>query len=108
MYWYGPHMGGWGWGWAMVLSSLLFWALLAVAIIALVRYMTRGGQRPLPLHRGYASPAGPYGPGPAPGPATVTPEQVLAERFARGEIDEEEFRQRRAALREETTNPGPD
>lgn len=104
MYWYGPHMGGWGW--ALGLSSLMFWVLLAVAIIALVRFLTRGGQRPLPPHQGYASAPGPYSQsGAAGGHAAVTPEQILAERFARGEIDEEEFRQRMAALRTHAAPP---
>ena len=96
MFWYGPHMGGWGWA----LGSLLFWALVAVAIIALVRYFTRGGQRPLPPYRGYAGGTGPDGPpGTAPGQAPAAAEQILSERFARGEIDEEEYRRRLATLR---------
>jgi putative membrane protein len=105
MFWYGPHMGGWSW--ALGLSSLVFWALLVVAIIALVRYFTGGGQRLLPPYRGYAGGAGPYGEsGPAPAPAAATPEQILAGRFARGEIDEDEFHQRMAALRAEAPHPG--
>ena len=39
-------------------------------------------------------------------PAAATPEQILAGRFARGEIDEDEFHQRMAALRAETAHPG--
>ena len=38
------------------------------------------------------------GPG-QPTPAVRTPEQLLAERFARGEIDEREFTRQRALLR---------
>ena len=34
-------------------------------------------------------------------PGTDRPEQVLAERFARGEIDAEEYQRRRALLRSE-------
>ena len=34
-----------------------------------------------------------------PSPRPHTPEEILAERFARGEIDEEEFHVRREALR---------
>jgi hypothetical protein len=45
MFLYGPHLGGWGW--ALGLGSLVFWALVAAAIIALVLF-TRGGQRPHP------------------------------------------------------------
>jgi putative membrane protein len=97
MFWYGPQMG---WGWAMGLGSLVFWVLLVVAIVVLVRSFTGGGQR-LPF-RGSTSTA-PYG---QPGPAAATPEQVLAARFARGEIDEDEFHQRMAALRAEAPHPG--
>jgi putative membrane protein len=105
MYWYGPHMGGWGW--ALGLSSLMFWVLLAVVIIALVRFFTRGGQRSLPPYQSYASGPGPHvQPGPTGDHSAVTPEQVLAKRFARGEIDEEEFRQRMAALRTHAQPPG--
>ncbi len=37
--------------------------------------------------------------GPAPGLGPVTAEQILAERFARGEIDEDEFWPRMTTLR---------
>jgi putative membrane protein len=105
MFWYGPQLGGWGW--ALGLGSLVFWALLVVAVIALVRLFTGSGQRLLPPDRGYAGGAGPYGESrPAAAPAAATPEQILAGRFARGEIDEDEFHQRMAALRAEAAHPG--
>lgn len=105
MYVYGPRMGGWGW--AFGLGSLVFWVLVAVAIIAVILYFTRSGRRPFPPYQGSAP--GPYArPGPPPGPpVSANPEQVLAERFARGEIDEEEFRQRLSVLRAEAPRPGP-
>jgi len=104
MFWYGPHLGGWAW--ALGLGSLLFWALVAVAIFALVRSSTHTGRGPNPP-RGYASGTGSYGP-PAPAPRQASaPEQILAERFARGEIDEDEFHQRMATLRAEAWHPGP-
>jgi putative membrane protein len=55
----------------------------------------------LRLSSGDRSPAGYGGPVPydQPGPRPVTAEQILAERFARGEIDEDEFWQRMTALR---------
>jgi hypothetical protein len=50
-------------------------------------------------YQGYGVP-GPYDqPGSLSGPGPVTAEQILAERFARGEIDEDEFWQRMTTLR---------
>src|SRR5271155_3861019 len=74
----GPHGG---WSSAHGLGSILFWVLVAVAIAAIVRRLTRG--------LGFAAGPGLCGP---PGPAT--PEQVMAERFARGEINQDEFYER--------------
>ncbi len=75
MYWW-PD-GGWGWAaWlTMTLTMLAFWGLLAWVVVALARRPS--GQ---PTSR-------------------PTAEEVLAERFARGEIDEEEYRRRREMLR---------
>jgi putative membrane protein len=91
MYWYGHGMDGWGFG-LMAFSFLLFWALVVVAIVLLVRYFGRSGHR-----SGSFPPPGPYGPPPG-NPA----EQLLAERFARGEIDEEEYQRRLNTLRAST------
>jgi putative membrane protein len=80
--------GGWG-GWIFgALATAAFWALLIIAIVWLVRAVGRqriyeGG----PQHQ----PPGTYQ-----APAAET---ILAERFARGEIDEDEYRARLAALR---------
>ncbi|MEU4421547.1 SHOCT domain-containing protein [Actinoplanes sp. NPDC024001] len=84
MMYYGNGIGGW----AMVLmtvSSLLFWALVIAGIVAMVRYTGRDARRAGPVT---------YGP---------TPQQMLAERFARGDIDEEEYTRRRHVL--DTTAP---
>ena len=81
---WGDRMHYWdGWGIfslvVMGVGTVLFWALVVLAIVALVRYLQHTGSR--------AS-----GPSPA--------EEVLAERFARGEIDEEEYRRRLQTLNE--------
>jgi len=87
MYWYGDHMSGWGYGLGIA-GMVLFWGLLIVAVVAAVRYLGRGRQERFP----------PEPPAPAPRPAGA--EQVLAERFARGEIDADEYRQRLDILHE--------
>lgn len=80
MFWYG-NTGFNGWGYAlMTIVMIAFCALVIIAIVALVRYLGRG--------TGHTTT-----------PRSSTPEQVLGERFARGEIDEEEYRRRLNALR---------
>ncbi len=101
MYWYGPHMGGWGWGLGLI-AFIVFWALAATVIISLIRLFLRGDRRRSGPYRGNPGGPGPWDqPGPAPGRGPSTPEQILAERYARGEIGEEEFRHRMAVLRAE-------
>jgi putative membrane protein len=86
MYW-GNGMGGGGMV-LMTVASLLFWGLVIAGILALVRYASRG------------APA-------APAIQAPTPHQVLAERFARGDIDEEEYTRRLQVLGTTTPDPGP-
>jgi len=78
MYW-GNGMGGWGML-LMTISTLLFWGLVIAGVVALVRY----AGRPVPQGGSTADAA--------------TPQRILAERFARGEIDEDEYTRRLAAL----------
>lgn len=86
MGWYDHgNMGSWGWA-GMGVGMVLFWALLVGGIVALVIYTTRDRQGRRQIL-----------PGPTP---TASPEQVLATRFARGEINETEYRDRLAVLRE--------
>lgn len=81
MYWYGNGgMSGWGWALATI-GMVVFWGVLITAGVALFRYLSRSPQQP------------PATPG-----APQSPEAILAERFARGEIDENEYRDRLAAL----------
>jgi putative membrane protein len=81
MMWFGDHMSGWGYA-LMGIGTILFWGLIVAGIVVLVRYLGRSEQ-----HGSVRL---------ADRPA---PEQLLAERFARGEIDEEEYRRRLDTLR---------
>jgi putative membrane protein len=72
----GEHMDG-GWWWVMGVGWLV---LLAAVVVIVVLFVRR------PDHRGT-------------GNVRTQPEDLLAERLARGEIDEDEYRRRRDALR---------
>ncbi|WP_030982837.1 SHOCT domain-containing protein [Streptomyces sp. NRRL S-1813] len=91
MMWY---YGGWGWGGWFVMTAVmvLFFALALVGIVALVHYLTRD-------HRGHQP--GPPPPSGKNGWGGRRAEDLLAERFARGEIDEDEYKRRLALLREQ-------
>ncbi|MFL6115105.1 MAG: SHOCT domain-containing protein [Catenulispora sp.] len=97
--WNGPghHMHeGLGWGgwvlWALFMAAL--WALVIVAIVWLVRGLSGRG-------RGYGPAAAMTGPVTWRGSGTAAAERILAERFAQGQIDEEEYRARLGVLRGE-------
>lgn len=76
--WYGGSMGGWGYA-LMILTTVAFWAVLISGAVAVLRYLNRSQ--------------------PGAGRVRSTPQQLLAERFARGEVDEDEYRRRLDALR---------
>lgn len=75
---WGYGYGGWWGPTVMGVTGLLVWVLLIVAAIALLRW-SRATSRP----------------GAPPGPDA---RQVLDERFARGEIDPDEYAARRRVL----------
>lgn len=84
---YGPYMMNWAGGWyGMVFGPLFMIIILALVIavaVLLVRWLSGPGhplQPPMPPQR--------------------TPLDILKERFARGEIDKEEFEERRRILGE--------
>ncbi|MFD2079007.1 putative membrane protein [Actinopolymorpha cephalotaxi] len=98
MFWYGGGMGWWGYV-LMTVSMIVFWGLVIAGVVALVRYAGHGpqtgpgGERPhIPAQ---AQAPDTHAPPPA-ARATMqpTPDDVLAERFARGEIDEDDYRHR--------------
>ena len=74
MWGYGTGWGGWL---LMTFVMVAFWALVVFAIVALFR----GSLRPGPHHTGGAN-----------------ARRILDERFARGEIDAEEYRSRQSLL----------
>ncbi|MGV0991129.1 MAG: SHOCT domain-containing protein [Candidatus Nanopelagicales bacterium] len=85
MFWSDHDMSGWGYT-GMVIGMVLFWALIIVGIVALIRFSTGATQT---RAIGQPQSRGDY----------ETPEQLLAGRFARGEVDEAEYRQRLEVLR---------
>ena len=74
-------MEGWGWGWGMgIIHGLLWWAILILGIIVLVRLLGRDSRRA----------------------ATTTPAEtaldILKKRYARGEIGKQEFEEKKRDL----------
>jgi putative membrane protein len=81
MYIYGRGaMTGWGWL-PVTLGMIVFWGLLIAAGVALFRHLARSGRtQPDPVGQ------------------PPSPQLILAERYARGEIDEDEYTSRLATL----------
>jgi putative membrane protein len=84
MMYFGDHLSGWGWAF-MAFGSVLFWAVLATGIVALVRSLDGNNA---------------FGSG-----GRSSAEDLLAQRFARGEIDEADYRRRLRILAEPADAP---
>lgn len=72
--------GSWGWSWGMGLGwifMVLFWALIILGIVALAKWLFHAG---------------------SPGSSGKRPLDILKERYARGEIDREQYEQMRRDL----------
>lgn len=83
---YGQHMwssGGHGWFFGPIMM-IVFIAVAVVVVVLLVRWL--GGPGHSAAHHLH--------------PSTKAPLDILKERFARGEIDKEEFEERRKVLSE--------
>jgi putative membrane protein len=80
---YGPGMmGGYGWGggWGFgMIGMLLWWVLIILGIVLLAKWLYRGAPRG----------------GQASGNRAM---EILRERYARGEIDKQEFEERKRDL----------
>jgi len=82
------HMGpgmmdGWGMGWLGGIFMMAIWVLIIVGLIFLIRWLvhnTRSDSRP------------------ASGGGSSRPLDILKERYARGEIDREEFEEKKAHI----------
>ena len=79
MFWWGPYGSGWGFV-LMSVGMLLFWGLVILGVVVVVRYLAVTRRQ--------------------------TADEVLAGRLARGEIDEPEYRSRKAALRGDPQQAG--
>jgi putative membrane protein len=73
---------GWGWGWwgMGIIHGLLWWAILILGIIVLVRLLGRDSGRA------------------AGAPPAETALDVLKKRYARGEIGKQEFEEKKRDL----------
>ena len=79
----GPGMmGGWGMGWFGGIFMIVFWVLVVVGLIFLIKWLvqnTKSGS-----HSSLSSPSGAL--------------DILKERYARGEIDKQEFEEKKRDL----------
>ena len=83
--WNNQGMNG-GWLALMIVAMVIFWVVFVVGVVVVVRHYLRAR--------------------PSAGPAVTTPPghaavSVLKERFAKGEVSEEEYTRRLKLLREE-------
>ena len=86
----GPGMGmGWGWGWGWLFWLLVLAGLILLVVLA-VRLVAGGVSR---SDGGVSTAAQP--------PARNRARELLYERYARGELTTEEYRERLQILREE-------
>lgn len=75
-------MGAWGWA-LMVFGVVVFWVVVITAGVLVYRYVTRSDRQ---------APPQVYD-------AVPSPQQILVERYARGEISEDEYTARLGVLR---------
>lgn len=90
MWWWGDgHMGAAGW--VGMIFMIVIWLAIIVGLIYLLRYLFWGPHGPWHGQQ-------PGGPHAGPGDVRSDALRILEERYARGEIDREEYLQRRSDL----------
>jgi putative membrane protein len=78
----GPGMmGGWGMGWFGGFFSMVFWILILVGLVFLIKWLIQSTSRDRTI-----------------GDSESRAIDILKERYARGEIDEDEFDSKRKYL----------
>ena len=78
----GPGMmGGWGMGWFGPIFMVVFWGLVITGLVLFIRWLVQGSGR-----------------GAQVGSESLNAIEILKERYARGEIDREEFEQKKQDL----------
>ena len=78
----GPGMmGGWGMGWWGFIPMLLFWGLIIAGVVFLIKVLAQGRAK---TGSGFSE--------------TSNALEVLKERYARGEITKEEYRQMKKVI----------
>lgn len=77
--WYGDGWANAGWGW-FPLIHMLWWVIVLVAVVALIRWGLGG------VTRGRDD-------------VSARAIEILAERYARGEIDKEEYEERKRVIK---------
>jgi putative membrane protein len=78
------HCGAGGWAhWVWMAETFLLWALVITAVVLVVRHLVSLG-----------------GANASPGTGAHREEGLLAERYARGEIDDSDYQQRMTVLRQ--------
>ena len=84
MWWWHDSLSAWEWVW-MTVTMLAFWGLVTWLVLYVIRAsrVTEGSSQ-----------------------SDRSPERLLDERFAKGEIDEDDYARRREALRHHASSGG--